>query len=60
MTTDVSFVAALDTMPRIAPRTSRGRGKVPIKTSVGIRTHHPNQGWGVVLIDFITGPGPLQ
>jgi hypothetical protein len=28
--------------------------------SVGIRTHDPNQGWGVVLIDFVTGPGPLQ
>jgi hypothetical protein len=28
--------------------------------TVGIRTPCPNQGWGVVLIDLVTGPGPLQ
>jgi hypothetical protein len=28
--------------------------------SVGMRTHTPNQGWGVVLIDLVTGPDPLQ
>jgi hypothetical protein len=27
---------------------------------IGIQTHDPNQGWGVVLIDFVIGPGPLQ
>jgi hypothetical protein len=27
---------------------------------IRIGTHNPNQGWGVVLIDSITGPGPLQ
>jgi hypothetical protein len=31
MTTDVSPMVALDTMPRIAPRTSRGRDKIPIR-----------------------------
>jgi hypothetical protein len=30
--TGVSLVAALDTTPRIAPRTSRGRGRLQIKT----------------------------
>jgi hypothetical protein len=32
MTTDVSLVVALDTTPRIAPRTSRGRGRIQLRT----------------------------
>jgi hypothetical protein len=28
--------------------------------TVRIGTHTPDQGWGVVLIDLVTGPGPLQ
>jgi hypothetical protein len=32
MTTGVSLVAAPDIMPRIVPRTSRGRGRIQIRT----------------------------
>jgi hypothetical protein len=36
------------------------RFKKMVDDLVRIGTHAPNQGWGVVLIDLVTGPGPLQ
>jgi hypothetical protein len=46
MTTDVSLVVILDTMPRIAPETSRGRGKIPIRIKErGRRCKWDKAGW---------------